>query len=156
MINLMRDTLAIVTGLLTGVKEYFQVKLLPSVIIPTFGFLFGLGTEKIMLGLMTLIVMDFVTGVFAAKKTGEAIRSRNAVKSAYKIAVYGLLISAGHITEVLVPLTTYIEEAVTTFLALTELISIIENVGKMGFAIPQKLLNQLEKWRDAEPKAPIA
>lgn len=146
----MRDTTAIVTGLVQGVKEYFTLKLLPSVIVPVFGFFFGLGTEKLMLGLVTLIVMDFVTGVIAAKKLGHPIQSRNAVKSAYKIAVYGLLVSAGHITEVIVPLTTYIEEVVMTFLALTELISIVENVGRMGFAIPQRLLNQLYKWREGE------
>ena len=138
----------IIQGLMLGIKEYFDLKLIPSILIPTFGFLFGFESQSIMLGLMALVVMDFITGIASAKKNGEPIRSRSAVKSAYKVAIYGLLVSAGHITEQIVPLTTYIEEAVTTFLALTELISIIENVGKMGFAIPQKLLNQLQRWRD--------
>lgn len=154
MIKEMRDTVAIIQGLMVGVGEYFQVKIIPSVIIPIFGFLFGFQSQSIMLGLLVLIAMDFLTALLAAKKLGAPINSRSAVKSAYKVAVYGLLVSAGHITEVIVPFSTYIEEAVTTFLALTELISIIENVGKMGFAVPQKLLNQLEKWREAEPKQP--
>lgn len=152
MINLMRETMGIIQGLLKGVADYFSVKFLPSIVLPSFGFLFGFGSEKIMLGLLVLVTMDFITGIASAKKMGEPIRSRNAVKSAYKVAIYGLLVSAGHITEQIVPLTTYIEEAVTTFLALTELISIIENTGKMGFAIPQKLLNQLQVWRDSEER----
>lgn len=151
MINQMRDTLAIVQGLLMGVMEYFSVKFVPSLLIPGFGFLFGVGSEKIMLALLVLVAMDFITGVASAKKAGVPIQSRRAVKSAYKVAIYGLLVSAGHLTEGIVPLTTYIEEAVTTFLALTELISIIENAGKMGFAVPAKLLNQLQEWRDGEP-----
>lgn len=134
---------------MVGLKEYFDLKIFPSIILPTFGFFFGLGSEKIMLALTCLIIMDFITGLLAAKKTGEPIQSRNAVKSAYKLAVYGLLVSAGHLTESIVPGTTYIEEAVMTFLALTELISLIENVGKMGYAIPQRLLNQLQSWRDS-------
>lgn len=146
----MRDTIAITQGLILGIGEYFSVKFIPSFIIPAFGFLFGFESQSIMLGLFVLVVIDFITGIGSAKVSGIPIKSRNAVKSAYKVAIYGLLVSAGHITEQIVPLTTFIEEAVTTFLALTELISIIENAGKMGFAIPRKLLNQLHVWRDDE------
>lgn len=146
----MRNTNTIVMGIVDGVRDYFQFKLLPSFFIPAFAFLFGLGSEKIMVGLMTLVIFDFITGIVAAKKSGTPIESRIAVKSAYKLAIYGLLVSAGHLTEMIVPLTTYIEDAVTTFLALTELISIIENAGKMGFAVPSRLINQLQVWRDGE------
>lgn len=148
----MRDTIIIIKSLMKGTGEYFNLKFLPSFALPIFGFMFGFGTEKIMLALLLLIVMDFITGVLAAKKSGEPIRSRNAVKSAYKVAVYGLLVSAGHLTESIVPGSTYIQEAVTAFLALTELISILENAGKMGFAVPQRLLNQLHKWREDDPE----
>ncbi len=150
MIELMRNTLGTVKGVMVGVGEYFSVKFYPSVIIPAFSFLFGVGNEKIMLALLVLVVMDFITGIASAKKAGVPIESRRAVKSAYKVAIYGLLVSAGHLTDGVVPFTAYIVEAITTFLALTELISIIENVGKMGFAVPAQLLNQLQKWRDVE------
>jgi len=148
----MRDTVQIVKGLLEGIKDYFGLKFLTSFLFPTFAFLFGVGNEKIVYGLLVLIVIDFVTGVGAAKRLGHPIQSRSAVKSAYKVAVYGLLMSAGHITEAIMPGMTYIEQAVTSFLALTELISIIENAGKMGFAVPQRLLNQLQVWRDGEDR----
>ncbi len=151
MIDPMRNTIEIIRGLIVGVGEYFSIKFVPSLVIPGFGFLFGVGSEKIMLALLVLVMMDFITGIASAKRAGVPIESRRAVKSAYKVAIYGLLVSAGHLTEGIVPLTTYIEEAVTTFLALTELISIIENAGRMGFAIPAKLLNQLQIWRDGDP-----
>lgn len=149
----MRDTLSIVKGLFEGVKDYFSLKFFSSFLLPTFSFLFGMGNQNIVYGLLALIVFDFITGVCAAKHIGHPIQSRNAVKSAYKVAVYGLLISAGHITEVILPGMTYIEQAVTSFLAVTELISIIENAGKLGFAVPQRLLNQLQKWRDGDIEA---
>lgn len=153
MIDLMRNTFGIIKGIASGIAEYFCMKLYPSVLLPGFGFLFGFGSEKIMLALFCLIAMDFVTGIVSAKKSGMPIESRRAVKSAYKVAIYGLLVSAGHLTEGVVPFTAYIEEAVTTFLALTELISIVENAGKMGFAVPQRLLNQLQVWRDGANRA---
>ncbi len=144
----MKEVLLILKNLATGIGEYFSFKIVPSFIVPAAAFLFGADSYQIMLALLVLTGIDFVTGVSSAKVIGEPIKSRRAVRSAFKVAVYGLLVSAGHLTESIVPGNFFIEEVVMTFLALTELISIIENIGKMGFAIPQKLLNQLQIWRD--------
>lgn len=144
----MADFTFAIKGIYTGITEFFSVKLLPSIVIPVFGVFFGLENPKILQALLILVVFDFITGIISAHVAGEEIKSKSAVRSAFKIAVYGLLVSAGHLTETITPGTTFIKEAVTTFLALTEFISIIENIGKMGFAVPRKLLNQLHKLRD--------
>jgi phage-related holin len=146
--NSMNEFLGITKGVFIGIADLFSMKIVPTILVPIYGVLFGFDTAKILQALLILVVMDFITGIVSAHAAGEVIKSRSAVRSAFKIAVYGLLVSAGHLTEQITPASTYIEEAVTTFLALTELISIIENVGKMGFAIPKKLLNQLHKFRD--------
>ena len=97
----------------------------------------------------SLIIFDFITGIAAAKKTGEEIKSSKVIRSAIKLVVYFLLIAGARITETAVPiLGGVIDETVIAFLALTELISLMENVGKMGYAIPKQLLNKLEKLRD--------
>ena len=146
----MSEFFMIIQGIFTGIREFFSLKFLPSFLIPIFGALFGFEMQKIIEALLLLVAIDFVTGIISAYTSKETIKSKSAVRSAFKIAVYGLLVSAGHLTEQITPGSTYIEEAVTTFLALTELISIIENIGKMGFAIPKKLLNQLHKIRDED------
>ncbi len=148
----MHDTIATFKGVFEGIFEFFAFKLVPAFIIPIGGLLFGLDNPVVIKALFLLVTIDFITGISSAKVAKEQIKSKSAVRSAFKIAVYGLLISAGHLTEVITPGTTFIEEAVTTFLALTELISIIENIGKMGFAIPRKLLNTLHKLRDEDVK----
>lgn len=148
----MSELISILRGIYEGVVHFFGIKLLPSVVIPVFGVLFGLQNPAILRALMILVVIDFITGIASAKVANEQIRSRAAVRSAFKVAVYGLLVSAGHLTEVIVPGNLFIEEAVVSFLALTELISVIENIGKMGFAVPSKLLNQLQKLRDQDVK----
>lgn len=152
----MRDSLFTLKSVFDGVWEFASVKFWSSLLVPLFGVFFGFENPAILQALFLLTAIDFVTGVCSARVAGEQIKSRIAVKSAYKVAVYGLLVSSGHLAEMITPGGTFIEEAVTSFLALTELISIIENVGKMGFAVPNKLLNQLQKLREGtslpEPK----
>lgn len=144
----MNEFLAITKGVFEGIGNFFSLKVIPSFIVPLLGLLFGLGNPMVLKALFLLVVIDFITGIASAYVAKEPIRSRSAVRSAFKVAVYGMLIAAGHLTEAIVPGTTFIEEVVVSFLALTELISIIENIGKMGYAVPKKLLNQLQKLRD--------
>jgi len=146
----MSEFLSIIANTFKGIGEFFAVKFLPSFVIPVFGIFFGFDDQLILRAMLFLIIFDFITGIIAARNSGEVIKSKGIVRSAFKVAVYGLLISAGHLTEQVTPGTWYIQDAVITFLALTEMISIIENVGKMGYAIPRKLLARLQKLRDED------
>lgn len=145
---MIKEILIPIKEILTGIFHSFWVKLIPSFLIPASAFLFGSEHFLTIQALLALIVIDFITGLASAKISGEEIKSKKMVKSAFKTGIYGLLISSSHLTEKIAPGTTYMVETMATFLALTELISILENAGKMGFAIPQKWLNQLHKWRD--------
>ncbi len=133
--------------LLKSMYEYFNSKILGSFGLSIFGFLFGLELNHVLEALLALVVIDFVTGVMAAWKSGQPIKSRMALRSAIKLTVYSLMVSGAHLTEVAVPGTTLLDEGMVAFLALTELISVIENAGNMGFAIPQKLLNMIIQLR---------
>ncbi len=112
-------------------------------ILGGFAFFFGASNGSILLMLVSLIAFDLVMGIGAAYAVGQPIESRRALKTATKLAVYLLLISAAYLCESIVPGTTLMDEAMVSFLALTEFISIMENAGRMGFSVPQKLLNQL-------------
>lgn len=128
----------------------FSLKAIFSVLGTVAAFLFGVDSGTVISSLLVLIMIDFVTGLIAAKVSTQPITSRRALKSAFKVAAYGLLFSAGHITDTLLPFgEDYIMQTVTAFLAATELISILENTGRMGFVVPQKLLNRLEEFRNA-------
>jgi len=111
---------------------------------------FMIGEQNIpsMTMLVILITLDLLTAIMREYKLGHEIESRKAVKTAFKLAVYGLLVSSAHLTESILPGTTYLNEAIISFLAITELISILENVGDMGYAIPKKALNKLRSLRD--------
>lgn len=133
-----------------GVWEFAATKILFSVVSSIGVFAFGIDHATIMQALIFLVVIDFITGLWSARVSGEHITSRRAVKSAYKLVMYALLVSGAHLTEVVIPGKTYLEDIVTSFLAVTELISILENAGRMGYAIPKKLLKKLQDYRDEQ------
>lgn len=105
--------------------------------------------SKAMLAVFCLVIFDWVTGIFAAKISGEHIKSSKIIRTPIKIAIYFMLIASARIAEYSLPdVIRYLDETVIAFLALTELISLLENTGKMGYAIPKKLLNKLKSMRD--------
>jgi phage-related holin len=63
------------------------------------------------------------------------------------------MISASYITESVIGIQAFdvlITEIMATFIAVTELVSILENVGDLGYIIPKKLLGRLKDFRDAK------
>jgi phage-related holin len=95
-----------------------------------------------------LILMDTVTGVIAAYKTGTLIESHKLLRTAIKVAVYFLLISAGRVSEHAVRIP-FIDETVIAALAITELFSILENAAKAGYTVAARLLTKFTKQLDA-------
>lgn len=126
-----------------------ELKMFTGLAVAALSFLFDTVYKDAMIAILILLIFDFVTGLAAVKKSGQKIESAKIFRSAIKVGVYFLLISAGRLAEIstheLVPI---IDETVMGFLAVTELISILENAGKLGYAIPQKLLNRLEEYKN--------
>lgn len=114
---------------------------------------FGDVDGAILLGVGMLTIMDFVTAIMREYKLQREIESRKVIKTAVKLFVYGLMISASYITEVVIGIKAFnvpITEIMATFIAVTELVSILENVGDMGHVVPKKLLGKLKDFRDTK------
>lgn len=112
---------------------------------------FGDVDSAVLVGVGALTVLDFITAIMREYKLGRKIESRKIIKTAVKLFVYGLLISASYITEAVIGIKAFnlpVTEIMATFIAVTELVSIMENVGDMGYVIPQKLLGRLKEIRD--------
>lgn len=136
-----------VPHLLQKVVHFFWEKLLIGLLtVPVI--LFNQGQTKAMTALLILIVFDFFSAVLVAKKNGEPIESAKVFRTGLKIVVYFVMISAGHLTNVAVGQFFPLDTVIIGFLAVTELISIMENAGKAGYAVPQQLLNQLYEYRN--------
>ena len=133
--------------IITSTISYVLTKIILAIpFMFIFQFLFGLGNEKILSALVVLIIIDFIVGVSASVKLGKPIESRLALKTAIKLTLYALLIAGANMVEYVLPGSPYIVvNGVTSFLAVTVFISIVENISVMGYAVPMKLLNRLQE-----------
>jgi len=103
--------------------------------------------KEALISLLLLLIFDFATGVYAAYRNKKDVNSAGIFKTAVKITFYFVLISAAFHTENAVPFG-FIDDSVIAFLAVTELISILENTSKAGYAIPRKLMKKLQSLND--------
>lgn len=129
----------------------FTFKAVASFLYIFYSFVFDTQHEQAIIAILGLITIDFITGIYAAKVSGDEIKSAKVMRSAIKVFIYLLLISAARLLEVAGSLEiVHADEIILGFLAATELVSVIENIGKMGFAVPKKMLNKLRDFRDSE------
>lgn len=141
----MRNFAEYFTGVVNSCMSYSAVKWLSGSLYSAYIFAFGGDAKTAIFSIGALVIIDAVTGIYAAKKAGEVISSPRAFGSVVKCLVYLLMISAAHLFEVAVPiLGTSATSIIIAFLALTEVISVMENIAKMGYEVPLKLLNTLQ------------
>lgn len=133
-------------------KEYFLaacdnivakcIGVLAGIIIQ---FNFGDISHSLLSALFMLILFDFVTGVWASKQAQEDIKSGKIFRTAWKLVLYFMAVSAGYFTELVIGTDIFISKTIMIFLAVTELISIFENIEKGGYPMPTNLIKKLKE-----------
>lgn len=128
------------------------VKLFGAYMLLIADFLFGVGSKTVLVALLMLVIADFITGLIASVSAGHAIKSAKIYRTAIKLAIYFLAISAGHFVEVALGYNVGADEMLIIFFSVTEFISIMENMAKLGFATPKKLLNIMSDIKDLKER----
>ncbi len=110
------------------------------------GFVFG-DMDGLMIALITLIVMDYVSGVLAAaaeKKLSSAVGAKGIAKKVFML----LIVAAANVADIGIIGEGHVLKSVTAaFYAANECISLIENGGRLGVPVPKKLLDVLEQLK---------
>jgi len=120
----------------------FAVSIISSIGIGIGSVLFSNVYFDAVVAILSLIIIDAITAIYRAYVTGYEVESRKLFRTALKIVMYFLIISAGNFADTaLIGQSRFIEGALIGFLGITEVISIIENFGKSGYPMPAKLLN---------------
>lgn len=102
--------------------------------------------------LITVIVLDYVTGVFKAIYNKE-INSSVGLKGIIKKLGYLIVVAVAVILDKIAGNTGAIRTLVIYFFVANEGISILENWGGMGLPMPQKIFDVLEQLKnDNDPK----
>lgn len=140
------------TDIITTTFEPNSMKVVSSVVV-TFAFFFGDLHDSAILAVAMLMIFDAVTGVMAAWYEGKPITSRRFASSVRKGIVYFIAISAGYFTDQTMATSLpfvdghTIQSVMIAFIGVTEFSSILENMGRLGYQTPKKLLNQLKDFK---------
>ncbi len=115
-----------------------------------------LGEWSVMIHLLfILVIADWLTGWIAAWIRGE-LRSRIGYHGIARKVVIFLIVVVAHFIDVALGNLHYFQDAVIFFYLANELLSIIENVGRMGVPMPDVLRNAVKIFesRSQAPKNP--
>ncbi|EOO34102.1 toxin secretion/phage lysis holin [Bacillus cereus VD133] len=93
--------------------------------------------------LVMMAIVDYVTGVIAAGYNGE-LKSKVGFKGIAKKVVLFLLVGVAAQLDTAIGTNSAIREATIFFFMGNELLSILENAGRMGIPLPQPLTSAVE------------
>lgn len=110
------------------------------------GFLFG-ELNGILIALITISVMDYVTGV-AAAAVSRTLSSSAGFRGICKKLMLFTLVAVANIIDTQVMVGSELRTAVIFVFIANEGLSIVENSAEMGVPIPQKLKDMLAQIRD--------
>ncbi|MFD0588004.1 holin family protein [Paenibacillus sp. GCM10027627] len=114
-------------------------------------FAFGHWTEALTF-LLIAIGADIVTGVHASFAEGRGLSSSIASVGYAKKGLMLLVIILAHRVDILLGLDAIIMTSSVYFYIVNELVSIIENLGRSGLPLPDKLREGIEVLKRSEPQ----
>ncbi|EOP85958.1 toxin secretion/phage lysis holin [Bacillus cereus HuB4-4] len=117
-----------------------------KIFVTTFGGFCGYylgGWDAVLKILVTLAIVDYITGVIAAGYNGK-LKSKVGFKGIAKKVVLFLLVGVAAQLDVAIGSNSAIREATIFFFMGNELLSILENAGRMGIPLPQPLTSAVE------------
>lgn len=121
------------------------------------GYFLG-GWDMTLQVLITMAIIDYATGMIAATILGE-LKSKIGFKGIAKKVVLFLLVGVATQVDVALGSNSAIREATIFFFMGNELLSILENAGRMGVPLPSALTNAVEilggKQKQVEKKGDV-
>ncbi|MET3943183.1 toxin secretion/phage lysis holin [Paenibacillus sp. PvP094] len=118
------------------------IKMISAALGAGTGYLFG-GWNMLIHLLLILVVVDWLTG-WAAAWIKHELRSRVGFEGIARKAAIFLIVTISHYIDLAWGNTGYIQDAVVFFYIANELLSVIENAGRMGLPMPDALRNAVK------------
>ncbi|MGA5660464.1 phage holin family protein [Bacillus bombysepticus] len=123
-----------------------RIDVLLKTFVATFGGFCGYflgGWDATLKILVIMAAIDYITGVFAAGYNGE-LKSKVGFKGIAKKVVLFLLVGVATQLDTALGSNSAIREATIFFFIGNELLSLLENAGRMGIPLPSALTNAVE------------
>lgn len=129
-------------------KLQMIVNTIGGVILGVCTYIFG-GLDKIFLILLTVIVIDYITGLCRAI-INKKLNSMIGIKGIIKKIGYLLIVAVSVVIDSMTNTPNVVRSLVINFFIVNEIISIVENWGQIGMPLPDKLLQVLEQLKGGE------
>lgn len=129
---------------ISSIFSNWWVKILTTSMVSMYDWLFRPRQELVTV-VFLLVAFDTITGAAKAFKQHN-VSSSGFFRCALKILVYSILLATGAALDKVTPLSEIVSglTLISTFLVLTEAVSVLENVAALGFAVPLKLVSILK------------
>lgn len=136
-----------IAGTTQAVFEPTLLKVVTSGLLIIFNFLFGDLYNDALIAIVMLVILDTITGVWASKYEGHTLTSQRFFSGwVKKVFIFCIAISSAYYLDTTIP-GSYAQYTVIGFIAVNEFMSIVENLGRLGYKTPQRLLNQLKDFK---------
>jgi toxin secretion/phage lysis holin len=114
------------------------------------GFFFGGWSESLTL-LVSLVVIDYLTGFLASAVEGR-LSSRVGFRGIPKKIMIFVMVAVGHLVDTAIGTNHMFRDAAIFFYCANELVSILENAGRMGLPVPERLQQTIDILRGKSEK----
>lgn len=108
-------------------------------------YLFG-GWSSLLSILLTFVVIDYISGVLAAAKEGRLSSEVGAWGIAKKVSIFAI-VAVAHLVDTALGEAHFFRDAAVFFYLANELLSVIENTGRLGAPVPEILRQAVEVLR---------
>lgn len=105
-------------------------------------FFFG-GWSALLSVLLAFVVLDYLTGVIAAAVEGRLSSQVGLIGIAKKVFVF-VMVAVAHLVDTAIGSANVLRDAVIFFYLANELLSVIENAGRVGLPIPDPIRRAVE------------
>ena len=108
-------------------------------------YLFG-GWSALLSILLTFVVLDYTTGFLAAAREGKLNSETGLWGIAKKVAIF-FVVAIAHLVDTTLGDAHFFRDAAIFFYLANELLSIVENIGRLGVPIPTAIQQAVEVLR---------
>ncbi|OAS21126.1 phage holin family protein [Paenibacillus oryzisoli] len=126
------------------------IKFLIAVSGSAASFLFG-GWTQLLSILLTFVILDYASGVAAAGKEGKLNSSVGRWGIAKKVMIFAI-VAVAHLVDTALGDSHMFRDAAIFFYLANELLSLIENAGRLGAPIPPLLTKAVQALKDRGDK----
>lgn len=109
------------------------------------GFLIGIygGWSVLLQVLLTLVVIDYISGLLASGVEGK-LSSKVGFKGIAKKLMIFVLVAVGHLVDKAIGQGSMIQDSIIFFYMGNEILSIIENAGRTGLPVPDQIKSAVQ------------